>query len=293
MENFFVKIFLQRRRLLVGALLFFVYGLIDYGVIEGDGFAATVALSMAFVAVCTIIAAFAITIFPSYRQTYEVIGVGLILLVCGEIVKPGWFADEVVFQTVWGMVGLCLGSTVLHHVIYGDWWGKLNLTLLQVSKGRLLIEATAEDVWARAVPDAAAPDQYYSGTLESFAEVDHPMATNRMRVKIGNGAVQESFAEVTMKRPFEVYEMLTWWVDDEVNQADDRRSVMQIKFAERAGGTDISVVEINREVDVANWLFLWFDNPIEQALYSLRSKVENRSDPTYFGYLRQQVIENG
>lgn len=285
--------YLQRRRLIVGAVLFFQYGLVDFSVIEGDGLIEAAALALAFTAICTTIAAFAITVFPSYRQTFEVAGTGLVLLVLAEIVKPDWFSDEVLFQTAWGLIAVCFGYAVLHHVIYGDWWGRFGMTLPQVHSARILIEAPAEDVWRRAVPDATDPGRYYSGVLESYAEVDHPIATNRMRVKMGGGTIQESFVEVSENKPNEAYEMLTWWIDDDVSEEDDHRSLTRITLDERADGTEVRMVERNHAIDVANWIFLWFDNPIEQALYSLRSKVEGGTDPTFFGHLRQQVIEEG
>ena len=291
MEAFFTKMWLQRRRLGVGAFLFFLFGLLDFGVLGDAGLVGTLVLSVVFALICTLIAAFSISMFPSYRQTFEVAGLGLLILAGLQLLWPTVFGDEIVFQTVWGMIGICLGYTVLNHVVYGKWWDKWGIRLTLSLKARLLFEASAEQIWNVGVPDAADPSRYYSGTLESFAEVDHAFATNRMRVKIGGCALQESFVRVTEYRPFEVHEMLSWWIEDDVQDDTGDCALSRLEFVERAGGTEVTFTEVNPSFDVASWLLSWFDNPVEQVLYSLRSKVEGSADPTYFGYLRKQVLD--
>ncbi|MEL7105411.1 MAG: hypothetical protein AAGM21_05800 [Pseudomonadota bacterium] len=282
------SIYLQRRRLLFGMFFFFLAGLLDFGRFGMWDFPVyVVGMSVLFATICGAIAVVGITLFPAYRQVFEIVGVsflGLRLAEAWGIAGPVGY----IFDGAWGVVATCLFYTLLFHGVYGLWWAKTPFRLAWTGRSRFHTSASPAQAWARLVPAEDRPGDYYSGTLHEFRAIEDGDFTHLLRTRMGGPQFLEQRVTVTRH---DANTAFAYTFDADVSEGNRALNTgdWRIELTERAGGTQVDVVENVVATTPANALLFWFDDLGGQVAVSMKRTLEGRRDPTLLASFRRQV----
>lgn len=284
------SIYLQRRRIFFGMFFFFLAGLLDFGRLGMWDFPVyVIGMSVIFAMICGALAAVLIPFFPTYRQVFEIVGVSFFGLRLAQVLGAGDMLNYAYGHgNAVGVILVCLGFTVLHHAIYGQWWVRTPFRLAWTGRSRFHTTASPGEAWARLVPSEDRPGDYYSGTLHEFRPVQDSEFTHLLRTRMGGPQFIEQRVTVTKSTANTAFAY-----DFDADVSDENRLLntgdWQINLTQHGSGTQVEVIERVRATTPANALLFWFDDLGRQVAVSMKRTLEGRRDPTILGWLRRHV----
>ena len=282
------SIYLQRRRILFGMFFFFSSGILDFGHFDGwNSPVYVIGMSVAFACICGALAALLIPVFPSYRQVFEIVAVTFVGLRLAEVLGITGEAYYALDGAV-GLILICVGYTLLHHAIYGQWWSRSPFRLAWKGETQFVTRASPSEAWARFVPNPERPEDYYSGTLHAFQPVDEADYTHVFRTRMGGPQFLELRVNVEEDNKDKAF---AYSFDADVSDRNRALSTgnWRLDLTDVGNGTRVRVVETVLATTPATAINMYFDDLASQVGVSMKRAIDGRKDPSILGWHRRQI----
>ncbi|SHG40606.1 hypothetical protein [Cognatishimia maritima] len=284
----FVSVYLQRRRILFGMFFYFLSGLLLYGRFGGWAFPEFVIIQALLLAVTLgLLAALLIPMFPSYRNVFETSAIITFLMRIAEAF--GFVGDfGMIFETSWGYAAFGIGFAVLLNFLYGAWWSKTSVRLSWAGISSFETNANIAEAWKKLVPKADCPNEFYTGTLYEFSEIEDPNFSHKMKIRQGGPNFSEIQVMVVEENACSNF-AYDFSADVSERNRGSYSGHWKIEMSPTETGTKVKVEDRVTATTPAYALSFWFDDLGGQAAVSMKRILEGHRDPTILGWVRRQV----